>query len=101
MRLAPASPTLLAKQVDDPPGRTGLVDHRALPVRDGDDLGAARFEECGAGEGVAKDRERSPESAMEKEQQLALFADRTSRSKWWTNHYRVLLAALAYTLLET
>lgn len=36
-----------------------------------------------------------------KEQQLALFADRTSSSKWWTNHYRVLLAALAYTLLET
>ena len=36
-----------------------------------------------------------------KEQQLALFADRTSSSKWWTNQYRVLLAALAYTLLET
>ena len=36
-----------------------------------------------------------------KEQQLALFADRTSSSKWWTNQYRVLLAAVAYTLLET
>ena len=36
-----------------------------------------------------------------KEQQLALFSDRTSSSKWWTNQYRVLLAALAYTLLET
>ena len=36
-----------------------------------------------------------------KEQQLALFADRTSSSKWWTNQHRVLLAALAYTLLET
>ena len=36
-----------------------------------------------------------------KEQQLALFADRTSSSKWWTNQYRMLLAALAYTLLET
>ena len=24
-----------------------------------------------------------------KEQQLALFADRTSSSKWWTNQYRV------------
>ena len=36
-----------------------------------------------------------------KEQQLGLFADRTSSSKWWTNQYRVLLAALAYTLLET
>ena len=36
-----------------------------------------------------------------KEQQLDLFADRTSSSKWWTNQYRVLIAALAYTLLET
>ena len=36
-----------------------------------------------------------------KEQQLDLFADRTSSSKWWTNQYRVLLAALAFTLLET
>ena len=36
-----------------------------------------------------------------KEQQLDLFADRTSSSKWWTNQYRVLLAALAYTLLDT
>ena len=32
---------------------------------------------------------------------IALFADRTSSTKWWTNQYRVLLAALAYTLLET
>ena len=32
-----------------------------------------------------------------KEQQLALFADRTSSTKWWINQYRVLLAALAYT----
>ena len=36
-----------------------------------------------------------------KEQQLALFADRTSSSKWWTNQYRLLLAGMAYTLLET
>ena len=36
-----------------------------------------------------------------KEQQLDLFSDRTSSSKWWTNQYRVLLAAVAYTLLET
>ena len=36
-----------------------------------------------------------------KEQQLALFADRTSSTKWWTNQFRVLLAALAYTVLET
>ena len=27
--------------------------------------------------------------------------DRTSSTKWWTNQYRMLLAALAYTLLET
>ena len=36
-----------------------------------------------------------------KEQQLALFADRTSSTKWRTNQYRALLAALAYSLLET
>ena len=30
-----------------------------------------------------------------KEQQLALFADRTSSTGWWTNQYRMLLAALA------
>ena len=36
-----------------------------------------------------------------KEQQLDLFADRTSCTKWWANQYRVLLAALAYTVLET
>ena len=36
-----------------------------------------------------------------KEQQLDLFADRTSSPRWWTNQYRVALAALAYTLLET
>ena len=36
-----------------------------------------------------------------KEQQLDLFADRTSCTRWWANQYRVLLAALAYTLLET
>ena len=36
-----------------------------------------------------------------KEQQLALFADRTSSSKWWTNQYRLVLAGMAYTLLET
>ena len=35
------------------------------------------------------------------EQQLALFADRTSISKWWTDQYRLMLAGLAYTLLET
>ena len=36
-----------------------------------------------------------------KEQQLDLFADRTSSPRWWTDQYRVTLAALAYTLLET
>ena len=45
-----------------------------------------------------------PRGEMEnriKEQQLALFADRTSSTKWWTNQFRVLLAALADTVLET
>ena len=36
-----------------------------------------------------------------KEQQLDLFADRTSAHKWWANQFRLLLASLAYTLLET
>ena len=36
-----------------------------------------------------------------KEQQLDLFADRTSSTKWWSNQYRLLLAGLAYLLLET
>ncbi len=35
-----------------------------------------------------------------KEQQLYLFADRTSASKWLPNQLRILLSALAYTLLD-
>ena len=36
-----------------------------------------------------------------KEQQLCLYADRTSCSKWLPNQFRVLLSALAYTLIQT
>jgi hypothetical protein len=36
-----------------------------------------------------------------KEQQLDLFADRTSCHNWWPNQFRLLLSSLAYTLLET
>ena len=36
-----------------------------------------------------------------KEQQLCLFSDRTSCSKWLPNQFRVLLSALAYTLIVT
>lgn len=36
-----------------------------------------------------------------KEQQLGLFADRTSCHDWWANQWRLLLSGLAYTLLET
>ncbi|SFN16093.1 Transposase DDE domain group 1 [Nitrosomonas communis] len=36
-----------------------------------------------------------------KEQQLDLFADRTSRHRWWANQFRLLLSSLAYILLET
>lgn len=36
-----------------------------------------------------------------KEQQLDLFADRTSCHKWWPNQFRLLLSSLAYTLIET
>ena len=35
-----------------------------------------------------------------KEQQLDLFADRTSCHQWWANQFRLLLASLAYTLIE-
>jgi hypothetical protein len=35
-----------------------------------------------------------------KEQQLDLFADRTSCHRWWANQFRLLLASLAYRLIE-
>jgi hypothetical protein len=35
-----------------------------------------------------------------KEQQLDLFADRTSCHDWWPNQFRMLLSSLAYVLLE-
>lgn len=35
-----------------------------------------------------------------KEQQLDLFADRTSCQRWWPNQFRLLFSSLAYTLLE-
>lgn len=35
-----------------------------------------------------------------KDQQLGLFADRTSCQKWWPNQFRQLLSGLAYVLLE-
>ncbi len=35
-----------------------------------------------------------------KEQQLDLFADRTSCHNWWPNQFRLLLASLAYTLID-
>ena len=36
-----------------------------------------------------------------KQNQLDLFADRTSCRQWWANQFRLLLASLAYTLVET
>jgi hypothetical protein len=36
-----------------------------------------------------------------KEQQLDLFADRTSCHNWWPNQLRLLFSSLAYTLLES
>lgn len=35
-----------------------------------------------------------------KEQQLDLFADRTSCSLWWPNQFRLLLSTLAYLLVN-
>ena len=36
-----------------------------------------------------------------KEQQLGLFADRTSCHGWWSNQFRWLLSSAAYVLMET
>ena len=36
-----------------------------------------------------------------KEQQLGLFADRTSCQGWWANQFRLLLSSAAYVLLES
>lgn len=36
-----------------------------------------------------------------KEQQLDLFADRTSCHHWWANQFRLLLSSLAYCLLQS
>ena len=33
-------------------------------------------------------------------EQLQLFHDRTSAHGWWANQWRLLLSALAYTLME-
>jgi len=35
-----------------------------------------------------------------KDQQLDLFADRTSSTRWWTNQWRLILSGFAYTLFE-
>lgn len=35
-----------------------------------------------------------------KEQQLGLFADRTSCHHWWANQLRLLLSSAAYVLVE-
>jgi hypothetical protein len=35
-----------------------------------------------------------------KEQQMGLFADRTSAHEWWANQFRLLLSCLAYVLIE-
>lgn len=36
-----------------------------------------------------------------KEQQLGLFADRTSCQSWWSNQFRLLLSSIAYVILES
>jgi hypothetical protein len=35
-----------------------------------------------------------------KEQQLDLFADRTSCHDWWPNQFRLIASSLAYSLIE-
>jgi len=43
-----------------------------------------------------------PRGEMENriKEQMQLFSDRTSAHEWWPNQWRVLLSALAYTLME-
>ena len=36
-----------------------------------------------------------------KEQQLCLFADRTSSHQWWANQFRLMLSSLAYILIDS
>jgi hypothetical protein len=36
-----------------------------------------------------------------KEQQLDLFADRTSCHRWWANQFRLMLSSCAYVLVDT
>ena len=47
---------------------------------------------CGRGE--------SPENRI-KEQQLDLFADRTSTGRMWSNQLRLYFSSIAYVLLQT
>ena len=45
-----------------------------------------------------------PRGEMEnqiKQQQLDLFADRTSCHEWWANQFRLLMSSMAYILLES
>ena len=35
-----------------------------------------------------------------KDQQLCLFADRTSSTQWWANQWRLIQSGFAYTLFE-
>ena len=48
----------------------------------------------------AKHSARGDRENRIKEQQLDLFADRTSCHARWANQYRLLLSAMAYVLLE-
>lgn len=48
------------------------------------------------------DRRYCPRGEMENriKEQMMLFSDRTSAQRWWANQWRLLLSALAYTLME-
>ena len=50
------------------------------------------------------DKMYCPRGEMEnqiKQQQLDLFADRTSCHEWWANQFRLLMSSMAYILLES
>lgn len=69
----------------------GKDNHRYILTNlDGD--GRALYEKLYCARGEAENRI--------KEQQLDLFASRTSCHDWWANQFRLLLSAVAYTLVE-
>ena len=72
------------------PGADAIVPSYVVTNLQGD--GQALYDKLYCARGEMKNRI--------KEQQLDLFADRTSCHRWWPNQFRLLLSSLGYMLLE-